>query len=212
MYVETKSSFLNHFLLWVLTATAFSLIFLPYLMPADSFSVSKEEIEFFNDLGRDTKAVTKSANSIYSAIFDGTGAGVAIDNIFHKTDRAEVTRSGIVVAVDWARKWMDNFTRMIFRGIWRLIALWPIYLAGMLTFCIPAFVDGLVARAKKKYDFLQSNPVFFYGASHFVAFAFGASIFVPIAPLPLSGVLIAALIAFVALAMRVAAANFQTGQ
>lgn len=196
----------------MITATIFAMVFLPWYMPAESFDVSIDEIEFFTNLGRDVDGVSKTANAAYKLIFNDTGVAQVIDHFYHNNDKAENTRAGIVKAVDWARKWMDNFTRMVYRGMWRLIALWPIYMAGLATFCVPAMIDGLVTRAKKRYDFLQSNPIFFYGAAHAIAFAFGLGFFIPFIPLPIDTLMIAGFTTVVALSLRVAAANFQTGQ
>lgn len=212
MLIETKSSFLNHLLLWVVTVTLFGLVFLPFFMSPVAFEVSIEEVRYFRSLGRDTSAVTESANNAYKAIFDDSGATQVIDAFFHRNNRQDNERAGIAKGVDWARRWMDNFTRMVYRGIWREIALWPIYIAGILSICIPAVVDGLAVRAKKKYDFLQSNPVFFYGAAHAVSLVLGLAFFVPIAPMAIDSTMLTICFMAVALSLWIATANLQTGQ
>lgn len=205
VFIETKSTFLNHLAFIMVTITAFALIFLSAIMSSDSFDVTNPEMKFLTNMGRDTEQVTRLATSAYNVAFESTPANVAIDYVFHKNDRFENEGAGILAGVDWARKYADNFTCMIYRGIWRLIALWPIYLTGIITFCIPAMIDGLVLRAKRKYDFLQSNPAFFYGAMHFVSLTIGLVFLIPIV---IDTTMIAGLLLLVASSFWAVAANF----
>jgi hypothetical protein len=212
MIVETKSSFANHLFLWWITATIFSFIFLPAIFLPKDFEVSQSEVAFFTGIGRDTGLVTASANHLYTIIFETTGLAKIFNELYLKADMGQAHQAGLSNGVQWARSWVDGFLSMAYRGIWRTLALWPVYIAGIISFCIPALIDGLVIRAKKKYDFLQSNPVFFYGAAHSVALCFGMGFFIPIIPVDIGILMIGGFFSIVALALWVAASNFQTGQ
>ena len=212
MIVETKSAFLNHLLLWWLSASVLSIIFLPLVFTASDFEISKSEVAFFSDLGRSTDSVTSTANSAYDVIFVRTGAAKFISWI--STDSTSgFTKSGALQSgTNWSATWFEGALSMIYRMLWRVIALWPIYLSGLFAFCLPAMIDGLVVRAKKKYDFLQSNPVFFYGSAHSAALCFGLGLFIPILPMDINLPMLMFYFSAVAAALWVAAANFQTGQ
>lgn len=209
--LEVKNNFVGHTAFWWVVMPIFALLVLPYVLPVQSFMVGDAELLCFSELGRDTDAVTNSTNALFQSMFVSTGVLKAFRTMFIDHAVIPQLQGSATVVANFTQQWNNGFWMMVYRAMWRLIALWPIYLAILLSMVIPAFVDGLAQRAIKKYDYKFHNPVYFFSSLHLIALVLGLCVFVPLLPLPLTAQMVAGSGFMLAAAAWMATANFQTG-
>lgn len=209
--VELKNNFARHSVLWWLTLPFMAILVLPMVFPHGAFGVSSSELNFFASWGRDTSAVTVSADSIFKHAFVDTGIAKYMGNFFSMANGLSLAPRAVQYASNAGQNYDQAFWMMIYRGIWRFYALWPIYIGIFFSMVLPAFVDGLVTRAKKSFNFQFHNPVYFYSSMHTVVLILGLGFFIPLMPVSLNAELLAGFAALLSLSFWVTASNFQTG-
>jgi hypothetical protein len=207
--IEVKNQFLRHAIFWVLFLPFALTLGMPAFLDSDSFVLHPGEISFFFDMGVNTLAVTERANAIFHKLFVETGIQEVSKGLFvheNKFDTKIIELAGRTTAT-----WHYSLWNMVYRALWRLLALLPLYLSGIVSFVIPAFVDGLVVRAKKKYNFLSHNPMFFNVSTHFAVLLVGLSVFLPFMPIALGAWPLGAFFFVLAGSLWIVSANFQSG-
>lgn len=208
--IEVKNQFANHAIFWWVGLPLIAMFVLPLLIPPESFVITAEEVEFFKNMGIETSSATNSANDWFKTLFVDTKVRELFQSTFINSNMpmsSELQKS----SRSFTSNWNDGFWNMFFRAIWRLHALWPVYLGGCISFVIPAFIDGLTVRAKKKYNFQVHNPVFFYASTHFAVLVLGLAVFLPFLPITLNALHIGGFFCVLALSMWIVASNFQSG-
>lgn len=208
--IDVKNPFALHILFWWLGMPIIATLGLPALFDPSNFLISSSEVNFFKSLGVDTTRATLTANAWFKTLFVDTG----LVALFHSTFNLPTLETKSALQVD-ARSvtsgWSDGLWNILFRAFWRLAALWPIYVSGLICFVLPSFVDGLSIRAIKKYNFQVHNPIFFSVSMHFAAMIAGLAIFIPFLPITLSAVYIGLFFVALAGAVWILASNFQSG-
>lgn len=159
------------------------------------------------DLGVDIDDLTAETNKTFSDMFISNGMMSNTEQFFSAGENARfhTFESG------WAAKWIRGVWLMIYKAIWRMKALWLIFFLPAVALCIPAAFDGIMARAKKKYEFGSFNPVAFYSSTHLISFIIGMFVFLPLTPIALSTVILTLMLLGIAAAVWVAASNLQAG-
>lgn len=204
-----KSEFNQHILFWWLLAPLVALLILPGVMAPESFQVAPAEVRFLSNWGGQHREVTASADEKFERWFVAPGW---VKRSVSLTQPQRMGGLGLSAgATGWLRDWVTGFWMLVYRVLWRVLALGPLYLTAAIGFALPAFVDGIGSRLKKRYDFGQHNPIFFYSSMHFVLLAIGLAMFVPITPLTLTPMVLGGFFLATAAAVWVMAANLQTG-
>jgi len=202
---SVKNSHFGHFLFWVFFLPLLSIIAFPLLLPEQN--IEQAEVEMVRTLNVDTSKLQEKTNATFSHLFIKTGVMGASENFFAPKDQVQ----GGMLTGGWAAKWIRGVWLIVYKTIWRIYALWWIFVVPVVALCVPAAIDGLVVRARKKYQFQTSNPVFFYSSAHIATMALGLFFFLPVAPVTLSAYALFGLILAMAASVWVTAANFQTG-
>lgn len=203
-----KNTFLRHFAFWCLFLPFLSLIFMP-LFKVD-MNIDPAEIKMIIDAGVDVDEVSATVNRWFSNAFIKTGIMPGVEDLLASKDNKH--RDGFVgVASNYAGQWARGTFMLIYRVMWRVNALFSVYVAALIGICVPALVDGIVVRARKRYQFENYNPVFFYFSYHAAVLVVGLLIYLPLVPIPLTPPILAGFLACLGVAMWYAAANMQTG-
>lgn len=211
--IEVKNQFARHGLFWVWILPIILLVSLPALLPTERMTIKTGEVAFLQKLGVDTDKVASTANDVFRQWFVATGA-VQATRRFVTPRQQHVTNEtpdGVRDSASITQRFVQNFWLMVYRVIWRLIGLWPLFSVLMLAFVLPAVVDGATSRAKMADTFGQSNPVFFWGAGHSAVGVLGIFFLLPLLPIPIGMLMLYGTVAVVSFSLWVLAANFQTG-
>lgn len=207
--IEVNNQFAKHAVFWIFALPLVAILGLPALLPASSFGLSRDEVDFFRTvLGRDVPAITVTTDAIFNTLFIKTKiAGYVRDFLIgFKSETGLAKAAGAV-----SRNYNDALWLMLYRGLWRICGLWPVVLSVIVALGMPCMVDGLAVRARKAYNFQFHNPVFFWSASHSLVMIAGLGVFLPFLPYSLSAVLLGAFTVLMCGALWVTASNFQTG-
>lgn len=202
---SVSNSHFGHFLFWVLFLPLLSLILLPMVLPAQD--IDPKEVQMVQAFNVDVGQLQDKTSNAFSAMFITTGLMGATESFFAPKVSGPAGR----VQGTFATKWIRGVWLMVYKMIWRWNALLWIFVVPVVALCVPAVVDGLAVRAKKKYLFETSNAVFFYSSAHVATMALGLFFFLPLAPITLTAIALFGIILAMAAAMWVTAANFQTG-
>lgn len=208
--IEVKNPFALHVIFWWFGMPIIATLLLPYLYGASVFRISPEEVIFFRELGVDIAATTNRANSWFKTCFVDTKLVSLFQSSFNLTT-LEIANPLQTTAREITSDWSDGLWNLLFRAFWRIAALWPIYVAGIICFVFPAFVDGLSTRSIKKYNFQVHNPLIFSISTHFAAMISGLAVYIPFLPVSLNALYIGIFLIALAGAVWVLAANFQSG-
>lgn len=200
-----KNTFARHLMTWVVFLPLLSVIFIP--MVTDNQNIDEAEVLMVQSFNIDLEQLTAKTNSIFSSAFITTGIMESTENFFSGKNPT----TGQAPAPGMAAKWIRGVWLMIYKTIWRWHALWWIFFIPALALCVPAAVDGLSIRARKRYCFETSNPLFFYSSTHAVTMVLGLFFFLPVLPMTLSALILFGMLLVMATAVWIATANFQTG-
>lgn len=207
-----KNTFMSHLVFWVLFLPVLTVIFLP-LMPFD-LNIAPEELQMVERSGTDMAKLSQTVNGRFSAMFIHTGIMPGSESLFGGSK----SKDDQVVALQFAEEaskvaggWVRGMWMVVYRSMWRIHALAKIYASVIIAICIPALIDGLAVRGRKRYQFENTNPVFFYFSSHTVVLVVGLLVYLPLSPIPLTPYIIAAFMAFLGASIWWASSNFQTG-
>lgn len=199
--VAVKNTFGSHLILWCLFLPLLSLIFIPLLFPDQP--ISDTEVQMVANMNIDVNSLTDSANTRFTSLFIDSGFKPKSEAFFH---------GGSVNAFQgFGSRWINGVWMMIYKALWRGFVLARIFFLPLLVMAIAAAVDGSGVRARKKYKFETTNPVFFYSSTHLVVMMAGIFAFLPLAPISLSATALVALLVALAAGIWFSAANFQTG-
>lgn len=206
-----KNTFLRHIVFWIFFLPLMTIVIFPLLKLKTN--IHPDEIEMVAAAGVDIAAVTAKVNSRFAAMFIKNGIMPASEAFFggnHKTQRGE--GMGLAAtAAEQAASWIRGVWLIIYRAMWRMHAMSGLYIAAILSVCLPALVDGLSIRARKRYQFQNHNPVHFYFSFHTAVFVVGLMLFLPLVPVALTPVIVAGAMLSLGLAIWWAAANLQAG-
>jgi hypothetical protein len=208
--LEVKNQFAKHVIFWVLTLPILAILLLPVFIPPHEFSVDKKEIAFFqNTLDVDVTAVTRRSEAAFQSLFVDTGIFQSIKSILVSDARGFMRADGGMAS--FSNTYHTALWLLLYRAIWRITAIWPAALAIVLAMGIPSLLDGLVVRARKSYTFEFHNPVYFWTASHSLIIVFGIAAILPLLPMAMTPMVIAAFTLLLCTSLWITAANFQTG-
>lgn len=199
--VSVSNSFGSHMILWCLFLPLLSLIFIPLVFPDQP--ISESEVAMVTSLDIDINRLTESANNKFTSIFIDTGIKPKTEAFFRG--------NALVKTGGFAENWINGVWMMIYKALWRGYVLAQIFFLPLLVMAVAAAVDGSGVRARKKYKFETSNPVFFYSSTHLVVMMTGLFTFLPLAPISLSTTVLVALLVALAAGVWLSATNFQTG-
>lgn len=202
--VSVKNSFGSHFILWSLFLPLLALILVPVFMPEQR--IDEAEIAMVSTFSINVVDMTDATNATFSKAFLDTGVMPATEKWFSGQGAGEFQKNS-----KYAASWIHGVWLMIYKAMWRVNVLTSIFFMPLLALLIPAAVDGFAVRARKKYRFENSNPVFFYSSMHMVVLMFGLFAFLPLAPITLSSNALFGLLACLTLGVWMTASNFQTG-
>lgn len=199
-----KNTFASHLVFWALFLPLMTLIFIPLFKPEQN--IDPAEVRMLQGLNVDVSQLTERANATFSSAFIVSGIMPATEDFFIKEPvQGRVTSPSTTV------KWIRGVWLMTYKFIWRVHALWQIFLLPLVALSIPAIIDGIAVRSKKKFSFDRSNPIFFYASTHLVTLVIGLFVFLPLSPMTLTTNLMVAMLVGLTFAIWVASANFQTG-
>jgi len=209
---EVKNQFAKHVIFWLLTLPILAILLMPAFIAPHEFTVDTAEKRFFQDvMDIDVRAVSAQADLRFKHLFVDTGA-------FGYTKSVMVS-GGVSAGKSPSPGSLSSFSGtyhtalwlMLYRAIWRIQAMWPAAIAIVLAMGIPSLVDGLAVRARKSYTFDFHNPVYFWTASHSLIIVFGIGAVLPLLPMAMTPLVIAAFTALLCTSVWITAANFQTG-
>jgi hypothetical protein len=198
---KVDNSFGGHLVLWAFFIPLLSLIFIPVLAPTAGL-ISQDEVSMLANMNVDVDAMTAAADARFNSMFVANGWMAATEKFFGY---------GRPDAVTFAGNWIHGVWLMLYKATWRLYALKWMFFIPLVFVVVPAAVDGFLVRARKKYRFQSSNPVFFYSSMHMVVLMFGLFAFLPLAPINMTAEIMFGLLGVLAVGTWTAASNFQTG-
>jgi hypothetical protein len=199
---NVQNSFGGHAVLWTLFIPLLSLIFIPLVDPSAGM-ISRSEVAMLSDMNLDVDALTASANASFESMFVSNGLVVRTEAFFgYGQPNGQPSVAG---------NWIHGVWLMLYKATWRIYALGWMFFFPMLLLVLPAAVDGFVVRARKKYRFESSNPVFFYSSMHAVVMMLGMFAFLPLAPVALTAEVMLGLLIVLAAGTWMATSHFQTG-
>lgn len=202
---SVKNSHVSHLVFWVFFLPLLAIILLPLVLPEQN--IDESEVKMMEAFNVDVVKLQERTSGTFSTLFVATGAMGATEAFFS----AKGAPAGTQQHATFSMKWIRGVWLMTYKMIWRWYALLGVFFFPMLALCIPAAVDGFTVRARKRYEFETSNPVFFYSSTHALTFVLGIFCFLPLAPLTLSAIVLLGLLATLTVAVWIAASNFQTG-
>lgn len=202
---SVKNSFGGHLILWALFLPLLSIVFMPLLQPDQN--ISKSEVKMVQGFNIDVDKITARTNDVFSSTFIKSGFMPKTEDFFGGMSLfgGSASHSG------FAAKWIRGVWLQVYKAIWRINVLFYVFFIPLVALCIPSAIDGFAVRARKRYRFESYNPIFFYSSMHTLVLIIGLFIFLPLAPISLSANLLAILLGGLAIAVWIAASNFQTG-
>lgn len=198
---SVNNTFGRHFILWSLFLPLMLLIFIPFVWPDQK--IDTKEVEMVSSFRVNVDDLTESVNKRFNGLFIESGVMAKSQAFF-----GDGSNEGVQ---GMAAKWIHGVWMMIYKAMWRMYVLGTIFFLPLLALAIPAAVDGFAVRARKKYRFENSNPVFFYSSMHLVVLMMGLFAFLPLAPISLTATMLFGLLLALAGGIWFAATNFQTG-
>lgn len=202
---SVQNSHFSHLVFWVFFLPLLAIILLPLVLPDQN--IDESEVKMMAAFNVDVDKLQERTSGTFSAMFVGTGVMSATEAFFSPKGAPAGTQK----QTSFSTKWIRGVWLMTYKMIWRWHALLSVFFLPMLALCIPAAVDGFTVRARKRYEFETSNPVFFYSSAHVLTLVLGVFCFLPLAPLTLSAIVLLGLLAALTVAVWIAASNFQTG-
>lgn len=206
--IEVKNQFASHTLFWIWVLPFALFLLVPAFVDRESMRVPPAEIILMKELGQDVGMVSKRADRIFNSVFtDMVRWSKTLLTSRVKEDDPIVFRN----AARRSQVYHQNLWHMVYRAVWRLAGLWPTFMALSLAVALPAFIDGLVVRAKKVDVFEAHNPVFFWGAGHSLVIVIGIFVLLPLLPYTITMTVLYGAVGAIAAALWVTASNLQTG-
>lgn len=204
---RSTNPFVKQVYFWWIIAPVLSVIIFPALGSVDSLKIKPEEIQLANRCNDDIDDVNQSATNHFDSWFVKTGW------VAHSIQENVNAENSVATGYAWLGRtmhtWYGRFWLYAYRVIWRWTAFWPLYIAGVLGIATPCLVDGLVIRAKKRYEFGQYNPMAFNVSGTLFSLAVGWLLYVPLLPLPLTENLMACFFLGLGAVAWISTANFQ---
>jgi hypothetical protein len=207
---ELKNPFANHIFLWVFVVPVVMLAVLPAFLPRAYFEVFPEEATLAK-AWVDIQSVNAAVNDRFTTWFIDTRLVQRTFDFFSTLPIASFSNGVDNASYSFTSRWIENLWLMIYRGLWRITAFWPVIWASIVGIILPFAIDGAVSRSKKKYEFGFQNPVYFYSAMHIFSFCIGMGVLLPMLPIPITYNTLATFIGATAVASWVTAGNFQLG-
>ena len=206
--LEPKNQFINHGIFWAITLPILALILFPFFFSPTDFVIHQNEIDFFEDvLGRDVIEIKGLSQHIFNTLFVNTGIYKTINELLNSKSSHGANGIELFGSTYNTALWL-----LIYRAIWRFVALVPAILSIIFCVGIPSFMDGIAVRSRKSYTFGSHNPVIFWTSSHMFIILIGVSTMLPLMPMLLSPWLIACFGVLLCISVWTTAANFQTGK
>ena len=202
--VSVQNTFGRHLIMWCLFLPLLSLIFIPMVMPEQT--VSPAEVDMVAGFNIDVNSLTEAANARFTSMFVDTGMVPRSESFF-----APSPGSPPAATQTFGADWIHGLWLLVYKAVWRMYVLLRIFFLPLIVLSIAAAVDGFVVRARKKYRFETTNPVFFYSSTHLVVLMFGMFAFLPLAPITFSMLMLVGLLVAMATGVWWSSANFQTG-
>jgi hypothetical protein len=199
--VAVKNSHGSHLILWCLFLPLMSLIFIPLFFPDQP--ISDAEVQMVANMNIDVNSLTDAANGKFTSLFIDSGLKAKSEAFFNGGTHTAFQGFGA--------RWINGVWMMVYKALWRSYVLAKIFFIPLLVLAIAAAVDGTGVRARKKYKFETTNPVFFYSSMHLVVLMTGIFAFLPLAPISLSATALVGLLVALAAGVWFSAANLQTG-
>ncbi|MFP3637945.1 DUF4400 domain-containing protein [Paraburkholderia sp. SIMBA_054] len=204
---QSTNPFVKQIYFWWLIAPILSALLFPAFCSIESLKVQPPEVELVEQCDRDVAQINERASGHFNSWFVETGI---LRQTLSSSLRAEDTGwSGYSWMGGMTHKWFSKFWLFTYRLIWRWTAFWPLYLAGVFGIAAPCMVDGLVIRAKKRYEFGSYNPLAFNVWGTLFSLSIGWMIYVPMLPVPLTGVLMSGFFCLLGGFAWITTANFQ---
>lgn len=207
-----KNSFTSQAVFWLFFLPLLTLIFLP-LLSSDT-NIEQAELDMIAKSGTDIAAVTLATQDQFRRWFIDTGVMDASTRFFGGQTPGYSSGPNLALvdqASSLASGWVMNVWALLYKCMWRLHALFWIYVAAIGAVCLPCLWDGIWVRARKRYNFQTHNPLVFNMSTHLAVMVVGLLVYIPLIPVTLTPVVIAGFIAFLGASLWWAAANFQTG-
>lgn len=206
-----KNTFMSHLIFWVVFLPVLTIVFLP-LLKFDT-NIDPAELQMMVSAGVDTKAVSAKVNAQFTNAFIRTGIMPASEQFFGGKASGTTYKENSLAASasSFAGDWIRGMWTIIYRAMWRFQSLLSLYIAALVAICVPAMIDGLVIRARKRYHFENSNPVFFYFSYHSAVLVVGLLCYLPLVPIALTPAILAIFLGALGISMWWAASHFQTG-
>ena len=207
-----KNSFTSQAVFWLFFLPLLTLIFLPLFN--SNTNIEQPELNMIQSSGTDIAAVTLATQDKFRRWFIDSGVMDASTKFFGgqtpnyqggpqlaMVDQASALASG----------WVMNVWALLYKCMWRLHALFWVYVAAIGAVCLPCLWDGIWVRARKRYNFETHNPLVFNMSTHLAVMVVGLLVYIPLIPFTLTPAVIAGFMAFLGASLWWAAANFQTG-
>jgi hypothetical protein len=204
---RSTNPFVRQVYFWWLIAPVLTALLVPAFCSDETLEIQPAEIELVEQCNRDVVAINESASNHFLSWFVATG--IVKSSVSGSVHAEETGWTGYSRMGSLAHTWFTKFWKFVYRLIWRWTAFWPLYIAGVGGIALPCLIDGLVIRAKKRYEFGQYNPLAFNVAGTLFSLAVGWMVFVPMVPFALTAVFMMGFFLVLGLVGWFATSNFQ---
>lgn len=204
---RSTNPFVKQIYFWWLIAPLLSALLFPAFCSVETLKIQPPEQELVEQCHRDLQTINERATDHFNSWFVSTGL---VARSLAEPQRAEASGwNGYTWMGTMSHTWFSRFWLFTYRVIWRWTAFWPLYIAGVFGIAGPCLADGLVMRAKKRYEFGQYNPLAFNVSGTLFALAIGWFIYLPMLPVALTGVIMASFFGILGAFAWFTTANFQ---
>ncbi|MBN3761053.1 DUF4400 domain-containing protein [Burkholderia sp. Ac-20365] len=205
---RSTNRFVTVIYFWWLIAPILSAMLFPAFMPAEGLQIQAPEVDFAIQCDRDLAQINESARANFDAWFVQTG--ILRQTLTSSVHAEDTGWSGYSWMGGMTHKWFAKFWMFTYRVIWRWTAFWPLYIAGIFGIVAPCLGDGLVVRARKRYEFGSYNPLAFNIWGTLLSLGIGLMIYLPMWPWSLTAIVMASLFCGLGGFAWFATANFRT--
>ncbi|AKM45379.1 hypothetical protein NL30_36700 [Burkholderia contaminans] len=174
------SRFVGHVKMWFFFVPLLSVALMPAVPDSSLFEIpDAEAASVVASLGEvRTAEAINATNRAFKHYFVETGL---VQASLDQTRDTEIEDGG---AANFARRWVHNFWRLVYRMVYRLTVM-RYWLLGTLVFGVAMFIDGTVRRKVRAAAAGYVSPLSFHLAGHGILLVFGVAFTVLIAPVPL---------------------------
>lgn len=179
----TTNPFLKNLIRWGLLFPVMLLFINPFFYGNDL--IDPGELALVDQWHTDVARLQQRTDQRFDAWFVQPGLYHRSRQLFGADRATESPPLGEMTRI--SAQWVIGFWKTIYRAYWRGQALWDMLFWAVIWVGAALVVDGMVFRAKRRFQFMGSEAGQLYFALYVGSTALGMLVFLPLAPFSLNG-------------------------